>query len=173
MANDAFVSNLSTVDVGLSDHSAILFNFEISYSPRPVARTVSFHKWQSVDPVAFANSINAWMICLLSLLRIKLFYLMPLLLIWKFLLLLKHEMSLSYIQLPSIMIICVQRRWNVTNWSVNGVALACQFLIKLGKPVWASIKQKLILRGLHIFLRLLTIIITLGRSFTSLTVYWK
>lgn len=58
-ANYAFVSNLSTVDVGLSDHSAILFNLEVSYSLRPVARTVSFRKCQSVDPAAFANSINA------------------------------------------------------------------------------------------------------------------
>ncbi len=56
-ANDAIVSQLSSVDIGLSDHFAIYFNLEISLSCTTSSHTVNFHKWKSIDLSDFADTV--------------------------------------------------------------------------------------------------------------------
>lgn len=44
ISNGSFVSQLSSVDIGLSDHSAVFFNLEMHLSSVPTKRTATFRK---------------------------------------------------------------------------------------------------------------------------------
>ncbi len=57
IANDAIVSQLSSVDIGLSDHLAIFFFPEISLSCTTSSHTVHFRKWKSIDLSDFADTV--------------------------------------------------------------------------------------------------------------------
>ncbi len=57
IANDAIVSQLSSVDIGLSDHFAIFFNLEISLSCTTSSHTVNFRKWKSINSSDFADTV--------------------------------------------------------------------------------------------------------------------
>ncbi len=57
IANDAIVSQLSSVDIGLSDHFAIFFNLEISLCCTTSSHTVNFRKWKSINSSDFADTV--------------------------------------------------------------------------------------------------------------------
>lgn len=57
ITNGSFVSQLSSIDIGLSDHSAVFFNLELHRSSVPTNRTVTFRKWKSIDQTVFFNSV--------------------------------------------------------------------------------------------------------------------
>ncbi len=57
LTNGSFASQLSSVDIGLSDHSAVLFDLELHRPSVRTPRTVTFRKWKSIDQTAFSNSV--------------------------------------------------------------------------------------------------------------------
>ncbi len=57
LTNGSFASQLSSVDIGLSDHSSVFFDLELHRPSVRTPRTVTFRKWKSIDQTAFSNSV--------------------------------------------------------------------------------------------------------------------
>lgn len=57
ISNVSFVSQLSSVDIGLSDHSAVFFNLEMHLSSVPTKRTATLRRWKSIYQTVFSNSV--------------------------------------------------------------------------------------------------------------------
>lgn len=59
ISNGSFLSQFSVMDLGLSDHSAIVFNMELSHSNIYPFRTVNYRKWKSIDLPDFSAFIES------------------------------------------------------------------------------------------------------------------
>lgn len=63
ISNGSFVSGLSTIDLGLSDHLAIFFDMHIPIANTASSRTLTYRKWRSVDPSDFSVFIDSSLSC--------------------------------------------------------------------------------------------------------------
>lgn len=59
ISNGSFVSKLSTVELGLSDHLALFFDMHIPVANTASSRILTYRKWRSIDSSDFSVFINS------------------------------------------------------------------------------------------------------------------
>lgn len=59
ISNGFFLSQLSTIDLGLSDNLAISFDIDIPVAYTASSRILRYRKWRSVDPSDFSAFIDS------------------------------------------------------------------------------------------------------------------